>query len=82
MEEVLTKMTTSISDFRSDMQGTIRRANNEPFAVLSNNKPSFYVVPADLYDRIAEMLFDLEIAGEVKRRLAEGNFVSVDINDL
>jgi antitoxin StbD len=84
MEAVRTEMITSISDFRSDIQGTLRRSNRKPFAVLSNNKPSFYVVSPEQYELVAEILADLEIAEKVKSRIesAETNAVSVSIEKL
>ena len=56
MDKVLTPIVTSVSDFRSDMPGTLRRAKREPFAVLSNNKPSFYVLSPEHYELITELL--------------------------
>lgn len=84
MDKVLTPIVTSVSEFRSDMPGTLRRAKREPFAVLSNNKPSFYVLSPEHYELITELLFDLDIAGLVEARMksAEQNSVSVDINEL
>lgn len=84
MEKVLTPIVTSVSDFRSDMPGTLRRAKREPFAVLSNNKPSFYVLSPEHYELITELLFDLDIAPLIEARIknAERNSVSVDIDEI
>ena len=84
MEAVRTEMITSISDFRSDMQGTLKRSNRKPFAVLSNNKPSFYVISPEQYELVAEILADLDITDKVKARLesAKTNAVSVSIDEL
>lgn len=84
MDKVLTPIVTSVSDFRSDMPGTLRRAKNEPFAVLSNNKPSFYVLSPERYELITELLFDLDIAQLVEDRVksAEKRSIVVDIDEL
>lgn len=84
MEAILTDMATSISDFRGDMQGTLKRSNSKAFAVLNNNKPSFYVVSPEQYKLVAEILADLEIAELVKSRIesAKTNAVAVSLDEL
>jgi antitoxin StbD len=84
MDKVLTQIVTSTSDFRNDISGTLRRAQRKPFAVLNNNKPSFYVVSPEDFEQIAEMLFDIQITPRVQERIrsAQKNAVVVDINEL
>ena len=61
MEAIMTQVTTSISEFKKNPNESVAQAGNRPFAVLTNNKPSFYVVPPELYEKIADIIFDLEI---------------------
>lgn len=84
MDKVLTPMVTSVSDFRSDISGTIRRSHDEPFAVLNNNKPSFYVLSPSHYEQIVEILADMDLANTVRSRLdrADRSSVPIDIADL
>jgi antitoxin StbD len=84
LDRILTQMVTSISDFRADMQGTLRRSEGKPFAVLSNNKPSFYVVSPEHYKLVDEILKDLEVADLVENRAtsAKTNAVSIEIETL
>jgi antitoxin StbD len=84
MDKVLTQIVTSTSDFRNDISGTLRRAQRKPFAVLNNNKPSFYVVSPEDFEQIAEMLFDIQITPRVQERIrsAQKNAIVVDINEL
>jgi len=82
MEAIHAKMTTSISQFRGDITGAIKRAAGMPFAVLNNNKPSFYVVSPELFEELSELLFEKEIAAKVRYRKERGEFVSVNIEDL
>jgi antitoxin StbD len=84
MEAILTDMVTSISEFRGDMQGTLKRSKSKAFAVLSNNKPSFYVISPEQYKLVAEIIADLEIAELVKSRIesAKTNAVSVNIDEI
>ena len=84
MDKVLTQIVTSTSEFRNDIPGALKRARNKPFAVLNNNKPSFYVLSPSDFEKIAEVLFDLEITPLVEARMesAKSNAVIVDIKDL
>ena len=65
-----------------DIPGAIKKAAGMPFAVLNNNKPSFYVVSPELFEDLSEILFDREVAAKVRERQAKGDFVSVNIEDL
>jgi antitoxin StbD len=50
--------------------------------VLINNKPAFYAVPSALFEKIADILDDVMIAETVRERVAEGEFVDVELADL
>ena len=84
MESILTQMATSISEFRGDMQGTLKRSNSKAFAVLSNNKPSFYVISPEQYKLVAEIIADLEVSELVKSRIesARSSAISVSLDEL
>ena len=61
MDTILASLTTSISEFKSNPSAALKKAGKKPFAVLTNNKPSFYVMTPELYESITELL--LESAG-------------------
>jgi antitoxin StbD len=84
MDKVLTQIVTSTSEFRNDIPGALKRANRRPFAVLNNNKPSFYVISPEDFEKISETFFDLQITPLVESRIesAKTNAVTVDPNDL
>jgi antitoxin StbD len=71
MEEILADMTTSISEFKKNPNEAVRKAHKRPFAVLTNNRPSFYVITPELYEKIAERLFELDTAPVVRKRMRE-----------
>jgi len=83
MDAVLTKITTSISEFKKNPNESVAKAGNEPFAVLTNNKPSFYVVSPELFDAIAEILWEREITPIILERLNDGSkLIPVRIEDI
>ena len=83
MEAVMTQSATSITEFKKNPNESVAQAGNRAFAVLTNNKPSFYVVPPELFEQIAEIIFDLEITPKLRKRMAEsGRAVRVSIDKL
>ena len=83
MDAVLTKVTTSISEFKKNPNESVAKAGNQAFAVLTNNKPSFYVVPPELFDEIAEILWEREIAPVILERLKNiDNAIPVILEEL
>lgn len=81
MDEILTKKTTSITAFKANPNREVKLAGDEPFAVLTNNRPSFYVLSPKAYDDLLERMWDLSIVPEVMKA-KNGPFVRVNIEDL
>ena len=82
METIFTDQTVSISDFKARPVKIFEDAAGKPLAVLSHNKPVFYAVSAKLFERIADILDDYEMAEVVQARLADPKIVKVSIDDL
>ena len=83
MDAVLTKVTTSISEFKKNPNESVAKAGNQAFAVLTNNKPSFYVVPPELFDEIAEILWDHQMKPLLDQRMSNySNSIPVEIDEL
>ena len=70
MDAILTKLTTTISEFKKNPNEVVKRAKNKPLAVLTNNKATFYVLSAKAYDDLLERIWELEITPVVLERLA------------
>ena len=83
MEKIMTEIATSISEFKKNPNEEVRRAGKKAFAVLTNNKPSFYVLSPDLYDELMERIWELEMAQTLTQRLSEhSESVKVDLKNL
>ena len=83
MDAILAPLTTSISEFKSNPSAALRKAGKTPFAVLTNNKPSFYVISPELYETITELLFEVQVTPVIKKRLNRlDKAISVDITEL
>jgi len=54
-----------------------------PLAVITNNRPSFYVLPPALFDAFDEFMDDRELVELIKKRTAEKHLrVAADITKL
>ncbi len=83
MDTILASLTTSISEFKSNPSAALRKAGKKPFAVLTNNKPSFYVITPELYESITELLFEVQVAPVIKKRLNRiDKAILVDLSNL
>jgi len=65
MEEILTKKSTSLSAFKANPNKEVRAAGDQPFCVLTNNRPSFYVLSPKAYDDLLEYIWELKISPTV-----------------
>lgn len=71
MDMIGDELVTSISEFKKNPKAELNKAAGRPFAVLTNNKPSFFVISPELYDELAELLWERRIASTLEKRLAE-----------
>ena len=71
MERILTSRTVAVSEFRRAPNEIVAEAKGEPIAVLTNNKPSFYVIPVSTYENLMEAIYDIESAPLLEKRLTD-----------
>jgi len=82
METIFADQTVSISDFKASPAKTVEEAADKPLAVLSHNRPVFYALSAKLFEKIADILDDYELAETVRARMADPKIIDVSIDDL
>lgn len=83
MDAVYADRSISISDFKKNPAGVLREAKERPVAVLSHNKPAFYMVKPALFEALLEQLADLQLAPLVSERLAQRHLaVEVDVDEV
>ena len=72
-----------ISEFQKNPNRSVKRAGRHPLAVLTDNKPTFYVFSPEMFAEIAEIVSDLELVPKLKKRVPEiGKAVPMKIEDL
>ena len=80
---ILANYTASISELKKSPSSIIKNANGEAVAILNHNKPTAYLVPSELYEKIIEIIDDYELSKEVQERLDDGEKpISVTIDEL
>ena len=85
MDEILTEIVTPISEFKKNPNLSVKQAGGKPFAVLTNNKPSFYVLTPEVYDDLLEKAWELKMMPELIEQIEqmgdEVSGVKVDLDD-
>lgn len=83
MRQVLADFSVSISELKKNPSALLAQASGSPIAVLNHNKPAAYLVPAETYETMMDMLEDLELALLVEERKGDKDkAIAVSLDDL
>lgn len=83
MQHIHASLTASISELKKNPTALLTKANGRPVAVLNHNKPAAYLIPADVYATILDILEDHKLSMLVEKRLKEKHrSISVNLDDL
>lgn len=83
MRQILANCSASISELKKNPTALLNEADGSAIAILNHNKPAAYLVPAETYEILMDMLDDYELAKLVESRRGElSEAVEVDIDDL
>lgn len=81
MDTIFADYSVSISEFKKNPAQIVREAGDKPVAVLSHNRPSFYMVAPRVFESMLEELADRDLAALVRERLARrDSAIEVDID--
>ena len=83
MEAIYADFSISMSEFKRNPAQVLRSAGEKPVAVLSHNRPAFYMVTPALFEALVERLADHDLVELVRSRLAmKEDAVEVDLDQL
>lgn len=83
MEAIYADFSISMSEFKRNPAQVLRSAGEKPVAVLSHNRPAFYMVTPALFEALVERLADRDLVELVRSRLAmKEDAVEVDLDQL
>ncbi len=79
--KTLANTTATITELQKAPMETAHKSNGSPVAILEDNKPVFYCVPAKTWEALMEHLEDAELAQIAKQRIGEPT-IAVKIDKL
>ena len=83
METILSGLSVSMTEFKKNPNEALRESGGQTVAVLSHNKPAFYMVPPERYEAMLEEIDDLRLVRVVKARLKQKDrAIKVTLDDL
>ncbi len=84
MTRILANYTTSISELKKSPSSIIENANGQSIAILNHNRPSAYLVPSEVYEKMIDMLEEYYLIQEVKERLnyKDSELIEVSLDEL
>ncbi|MFQ3266063.1 MAG: antitoxin StbD [Colwellia sp.] len=83
MRQVLADCSASISELKKNPTALLNEADGSAIAILNHNKPAAYLVPAETYELLMDMLDDYELAKVVEDRRGDlSTAIEVNLDDL
>ena len=83
METILSDLSVSMTEFKKNPNEALRESGGQAVAVLSHNKPAFYMVPPDRYEAMLDAIDDLHLVRVAKERLKQKDrAIAVTLDDL
>lgn len=83
MRQVLADYSVSISELKKNPTSLLNEADGSAIAILNHNKPTAYLVPAETYEWLMEVLDDYELGKVIDSRRGDlSKAIDVNINDL
>ena len=83
MRQVLADCSASISELKKNPTALLNEADGSAIAILNHNKPTAYLVPAETYEFLMDMLDDYELGNLVEARRSDlSEAVEVSLDDL
>lgn len=65
---ILAEITAGVSELKKNPMAVVAQGGGAPVAILNRNEPAFYAVPAKTFERICELLEDIELRAIVEER--------------
>ena len=83
MRQVLADCSASISELKKNPTALLNEADGSAIAILNHNKPAAYLVPAETYEWLMDVVDDYELAKVVEERRGDlSDAVAVNLDDL
>ncbi len=71
LTRIYAELSVSISELKRNPQAVIDEAHGETIALLNRNKPTAYIIPSETYEKLMDIVEDVEIGQVIEERRAE-----------
>ncbi|RZG43544.1 type II toxin-antitoxin system Phd/YefM family antitoxin [Acinetobacter wuhouensis] len=78
---IFSRFVSSISELKKNPMEVVNNGFGEAVAILNRNNPAFYCVPAELYERMMDLIEDQELL-KLAEQVDTQKTVKVSIDDL
>ncbi|ENX08399.1 type II toxin-antitoxin system Phd/YefM family antitoxin [Acinetobacter variabilis] len=75
------RFVASVTDLKKNPMEVVNNGFGEAVAILNRNNPAFYCVPADMYERLMDLIEDKELLKLAEEAQTEDT-VKVSLDDL
>ena len=83
MRQVLAECSASISELKKNPTALLNEADGSAIAILNHNKPAAYLVPAETYEWLMDVVDDYELGRIVESRRSDlSEAIEVNLDDL
>lgn len=83
MKQILADCSASISELKKNPTALLNEADGSAIAILNHNKPAAYLVPAETYEWLMDVLDDYELSKVVEARRSDlSDAVEVSLDEL
>jgi len=83
MRQVLADCSASISELKKNPTALLNEADGSAIAILNHNKPAAYLVPAETYEWLMDIVDDYELGKIVDNRRSDlSKAIEVNLDDL
>lgn len=69
MNTIFASHTANITELKASPTKLLKQAGNKPIAILNHNKPTAYLVPSEVYEKLLATVDDYLLAKKVDNRL-------------
>lgn len=83
MDSILADFSVSISELKKNPTALLKEAEGNPITILNHNKPTAYLIPAETYEQLLEIIENQELSKIIYERKNERNdAIEVSLDDL
>ena len=83
MRQILADFSASISELKKNSTALLNEADGSAIAILNHNKPAVYLVPAETYEWLIDVVDDYELGKVVEERRGDlSKAIEVSLDDL